>query len=58
MPKLCRRKRNTTEYDRTGAATEADAVELIAFTEALRAEVLAWLKQHHPDLVPGTIEKR
>ncbi len=49
---LCRRKRNTTEYDRTGAATEADALELIAFTKALRADVLAWLKQHHPNLAP------
>jgi hypothetical protein len=49
---VCRRKRNTTEYDRAGAATEADAKELIEFTRALRADVLDWVKQHHPDLVP------
>lgn len=49
---VCRRKRNTTEYDRAGAATEEDATELIEFTKELRADVLDWLKQHHPDLVP------
>lgn len=49
---VCRRKRNTTEYDRAGAATEQDAKELIEFTKKLRADVLDWLKQHHPDLVP------
>jgi hypothetical protein len=50
---LCRRKRNITEYDRTGAATEADAVELIEFTKELRVEVLAWLKRQHPNLAPS-----
>lgn len=49
---VCRRKRNTTEYDRAGAATEADARELIEFTKELRVEVLDWLKQHYPDLAP------
>jgi hypothetical protein len=49
---LCRRKRNITEYERTGAATEADAVELIEFTKELRADVVRWLRQHHPNLVP------
>jgi hypothetical protein len=49
---VCRRKRNTTEYDRAGAATEQDAKELIEFTKELQADVLEWLKQHHPDLVP------
>jgi hypothetical protein len=49
---LCRRKRNIAEYDRTGAATEADAVELIKFTKELYADVLQWLKQNHPNLIP------
>ena len=49
---VCRRKRNTTEYDRAGAATTEDASELVAFAKQLRTEVLDWLKQHHPDLVP------
>lgn len=49
---VCRRKRNTTEYDRAGAATNEDASELVAFATELRADVLDWLKQHYPDLVP------
>jgi hypothetical protein len=48
----CRRKRNTAEYDRAGVATEQDAIELVEFCEELRAAVLAWLKQEHPNLVP------
>lgn len=52
---LCRRKRNTTEYDRAGAATIEDASELAAFARELRADVLDWLNQYHPDLLP---EKR
>lgn len=49
---LCRRKRNIAEYDRTGAATEGDAVELIEFTKELHADVLQWLRQNHPNLIP------
>ncbi len=48
---LCRRKRNIAEYDRTGAATEDDAAELIKFTKELYADVLQWLKQNHPNLI-------
>jgi hypothetical protein len=54
---LCRRKRNITEYDRTGAASEADAVELIEFTKALQADVLAWLQREHPHLAPISSEE-
>jgi hypothetical protein len=50
---LCRRKRNITEYDRTGVVTEAEAIELIEFTRELRADVLQWLKRHHPNFVPN-----
>jgi hypothetical protein len=49
---VCRRKRNIAEYDRAGAATEEDARELIEFTKELYADVLDWLRQHHPHLVP------
>jgi hypothetical protein len=47
---ICRIKRNTVEYDRAGAATDMDAVELIAFVKDLRKDVLGWLKQNHPEL--------
>jgi hypothetical protein len=48
----CRMKRNTVEYDMAGAATGADAAELLKFARELRTDVLAWLKKHHPELLP------
>ena len=48
----CRAKRNTVEYDYVGGATEADADELVDFAKELEKEVLAWLKEQHPDLLP------
>jgi uncharacterized protein (UPF0332 family) len=48
----CRIKRNTVEYDMAGAATENDATELLAFAKQFRKDVLNWLKQHHPNLIP------
>ena len=47
----CRAKRNTVEYDYVGGASEDDAKELIDFLEGLKKDVLAWLKQQHPDLL-------
>jgi len=49
----CRIKRNTVEYDRVGGATGDDVSELIEFTKELRQEVLEWLRQNHPALLPG-----
>ena len=48
----CRRKRNTVEYDYAGGASRSDATELIAFGHELRSDVLAWLREKHPGLVP------
>jgi hypothetical protein len=49
---VCRSKRNITEYEHTGGVTEADAAELAEFARELRTDVLKWLKQNHPNLVP------
>src|SRR3954470_6612373 len=49
---VCRTKRNTVEYDRAGAATETDEVELIALLKKPHKDVLEWLKQNHPELLP------
>lgn len=46
----CRIKRNTVEYDYTGAATRRDAKELVEFTKALRKDVIAWLEREHIEL--------
>jgi hypothetical protein len=50
---VCRVKRNKAEYDMAGVATERDAAELLAFAQALRVDVIEWLKQHHPKLISG-----
>ena len=45
----CRSKRNKTEYDAIGQVTETEAKELADFAKKLRKEVLAWLKEKHPE---------
>ena len=47
----CRKKRNVFEYDYVGGASERDAAELLAFAKELRSDVLAWLKETHPELL-------
>ncbi len=49
----CRTKRNTAEYDTAGVATDAEADELLQFAGKFRQEVMDWLREHHPRLVPG-----
>jgi hypothetical protein len=48
----CRAKRNTAEYDTAGTVSRSEADELRAFAGELRTEVVAWLKQNHPSLIP------
>jgi uncharacterized protein (UPF0332 family) len=47
---LCRSKRNTSAYDHAGGVSPENVEELIRFTTRFRADVLAWLRQNHPDL--------
>lgn len=47
----CRTKRNKVEYDYVGGASNADADELIGCATELKAEVLKWLKDNHPELL-------
>ena len=51
----CRAKRNIVEYDYIGGVTENDVNELIEFTKELKTDVIAWLKQKHPDLIDSFI---
>ena len=48
----CRIKRNTVEYDMAGHTSPEEAKELIEFSKELKAEVLDWLRQSHPELAP------
>ncbi|MEA3402173.1 MAG: hypothetical protein U9R79_13130 [Armatimonadota bacterium] len=49
----CRVKRNRAAYDRAGEVTEADVEDLVSEAHALKELVIAWLRQHHPALLPG-----
>ena len=49
----CRAKRNTVEYDLAGAATDADAAELLNFANELKGQVMAWLQENRPELLPA-----
>jgi len=46
----CRTKSITAGFEASGVATEKDIAELIEFVKDLRADVLYWLKECHPDL--------
>jgi len=46
---LCRSKRNTSAYDYAGGISHENVDQLVAFTRRFRSDVLAWLRQHHPD---------
>lgn len=47
----CRVKRNTVEYDRIGATSDDEALELIAFVRELRTEVVQWLQANYRELM-------
>jgi len=47
----CRSRRNTLEYDYIGGVTEEDVEELIEFAEKFKTEVIAWLKEFHPEFL-------
>lgn len=47
----CRALRNTSDYERVGAVTEADVRELLGEVEQFRARVVDWLSSHHPGLL-------
>lgn len=51
----CRIKRNTVEYDSVSGASHGEAQELLDFVRELRAEVLVFLKKHHPELSPKNL---
>lgn len=48
----CRAKRNRLEYDAAGRVSAVEAKELRKFATELRAAVVAWLGEKHPNLSP------
>jgi len=50
-----RRKRNQINYEHAGATSAADAAAFHKVVMALRREVVRWLAQKHPALVPPDV---
>jgi hypothetical protein len=48
----CSRLRNQAIYERIGVVSHEDATDLRETAEQLRSDVIAWLKDNHPELVP------
>lgn len=48
----CRGQRNRSDYDRAGEIADHEAIELLQESKQFRRMVLAWLRQHHPKLIP------
>ena len=47
---LCRRKRNTLDYDMANVISETEAEEVLKQATELRDKVEAWIKTTHPQL--------
>lgn len=46
-----RQKRNISDYERTGMVSEQEVNEMIALAKELRAILVEWLKNNHPELL-------
>jgi hypothetical protein len=46
-----RKKRNAAGYDRAGLVSDADAKAMRSLALRLKANVVQWLKKHHPELL-------
>jgi hypothetical protein len=46
-----RRKRNITDYERTGAVSELEVVEMLELATFLRTMLKTWLEKTHPELI-------
>jgi uncharacterized protein (UPF0332 family) len=45
-----RRKRNTIDYERTGAVSEKEVSEMLELAENIRHRLEQWLRAHYPNL--------
>ena len=48
----CRRKRNATDYDRAGGISVAEVEEIFTAVKAFNYDILTWLAQTRPELLP------
>ena len=47
----CRTKRNVADYDRAGEISEVELNEILNEVRKFHADLLDWLRTHHPDLL-------
>jgi hypothetical protein len=46
-----RKKRNIDAYERAGAVSDGEALEMRELARTVRDDVVKWLKSNHPDLL-------
>jgi len=46
-----RKKRNISDYERAGAVSEQEAMEMLTRARTLRQMMTAWLKKNHPEFI-------
>lgn len=46
-----RRKRNTSDYERTGIVSKKEVTEMLELAKSLRISLEAWLMKNHPELL-------
>jgi hypothetical protein len=46
-----RRKRNITDYERSGSVSEKEVSEMLELARSLRVTLEEWLKKNHPELL-------
>jgi hypothetical protein len=49
---LCRRKRNTLDYDVANVVSDSEAAELVQKAQQFHQEVETWIAANHPSLMP------
>lgn len=49
---LCRRKRNTLDYDVANVVSDTEAAELLQKAQQFKQEVETWIAANHPSFVP------
>jgi hypothetical protein len=46
-----RKKRNISDYERTGIVSDQEAKEMIVLARKMRRDVEKWLRAHYPELM-------
>jgi uncharacterized protein (UPF0332 family) len=49
---LCRRKRNTLDYDVANVVSDTEAAEVLQKAQEFKQEVETWIATNHPSFVP------